>query len=402
MIDQGQCTFADKMHNLKALSPTAVIVVGQPSIKSWFVMGPSNITDPLPAVMVLNEDGQTLKNYNSAVLSGYERSAFDWSSVLLIMVSTLIVFISSYWATVRDRNNKRGIATTDPDVPEDGIASIDARTAALFIVIASAALMALYFLIDKLIYVLIGIFAISGTTSLTVVLAHPTRKLFPKLDQQLNCPVLGRINLLYSILLVVCTPATICWLVYRKAYFAFIMQDILGAAILIMMQRVTRMASIKIASILLVSAFLYDIFWVFLSPFFFKSSVMISVATGGNTGEMVPMLLAFPRFNDIFRGFSLIGLGDLALPGLFITFTFRFDAFSETSYSKVAMFGYAVGLILTSVAVSLMQMGQPALLYLVPCTLGLVSLIAWRKRHLASMWKGIEDDCASDMQRLLS
>ncbi|KMS93781.1 hypothetical protein BVRB_028020, partial [Beta vulgaris subsp. vulgaris] len=91
----------------------------------------------------------------------------------------------SYWATVRDRNNKRGIATTDPDVPEDGIASIDARTAALFIVIASAALMALYFLIDKLIYVLIGIFAISGTTSLTVVLAHPTRKLFPKLDQQL-------------------------------------------------------------------------------------------------------------------------------------------------------------------------------------------------------------------------
>ncbi|KMS94415.1 hypothetical protein BVRB_021640, partial [Beta vulgaris subsp. vulgaris] len=77
VIDQGQCTFADKMHNLKALSPTAVIVVGQPSIKSWFVMGPSNITDPLPAVMVLNEDGQTLKNYNSAVLRFIERHCFS-------------------------------------------------------------------------------------------------------------------------------------------------------------------------------------------------------------------------------------------------------------------------------------------------------------------------------------
>ena len=32
--------------------------------------------------------------------------------------------------------------------------------------------------------------------------------------------------------------------------------------------------------------------------------------------------------------------------------------------------------------------GQPALLYLVPCTLPVVLLLAWRRGDLPSMWKG--------------
>lgn len=51
---------------------------------------------------------------------------------------------------------------------------------------------------------------------------------------------------------------------------------------------------------LLVCTFFFDIFWVFLSPLFFKKSVMIEacdslkaflwqVATGGGTGQAVPL-----------------------------------------------------------------------------------------------------------------
>ena len=42
---------------------------------------------------------------------------------------------------------------------------------------------------------------------------------------------------------------------------------------------------------LLVCTFFFDIFWVFLSPLFFKKSVMIEVATGGGTGQAVPLRL---------------------------------------------------------------------------------------------------------------
>jgi signal peptide peptidase-like protein 2B len=60
--------------------------------------------------------------------------------------------------------------------------------------------------------------------------------------------------------------------------------------------------------------FLSDIFWVFLSPLFFHGeSVMVKVATGGGTGEAIPMLLKVPRMADEMGGYSLLGLGDMVI-----------------------------------------------------------------------------------------
>ncbi len=47
-----------------------------------------------------------------------------------------------------------------------------------------------------------------------------------------------------------------------------------------------------------------------------------------------------------------------------------------------------MGLVLTFVALALMRAGQPALLYLVPCTLLTVLLLAWRRGDLGAMWAG--------------
>ena len=35
-----------------------------------------------------------------------------------------------------------------------------------------------------------------------------------------------------------------------------------------------------------------------------------------------------------------------------------------------------------------MRMGQPALLYLVPCTLGTICYLGWRRKELYSLWEG--------------
>ena len=49
---------------------------------------------------------------------------------------------------------------------------------------------------------------------------------------------------------------------------------------------------------------------------------------------------------------------------------------------------YAIGLIITFVALALMKTGQPALLYLVPCTLGTTFVIGLKRKEVKKLWNG--------------
>mmetsp|Transcript_14705 Transcript_14705/g.30404 ORF Transcript_14705/g.30404 Transcript_14705/m.30404 type:complete len:259 (+) Transcript_14705:1-777(+) len=183
------------------------------------------------------------------------------------------------------------------------------------------------------------------------------------------------------------------------------------------------------------------------------------------------MLFSIPRLFDYFGGSSMLGLGDIVLPGLLLSFAARLDAArlvcalysalekgdnsgsgqnrtSRTISPAAAgggsgdgdgdgggggggggtittprgaieqqqggglslppsmpvwyalLFGgygyyfvplvvsYAIGLFMANAAVYLMQMGQPALLYLVPCTLGTMTYKGWKRNELMSLWNG--------------
>lgn len=117
--------------------------------------------------------------------------------------------------------------------------------------------------------------------------------------------------------------------------------------------------------------------------------------------DTLPMLLVLPRINDYATGFTMLGLGDIILPGLLVAFAARYDramgkrhllAFqkccSERSYFRLMVIGYAIGLMMANIAVYAMKMGQPALLYLVPCTLGVFALVSYREGTLLQMWQG--------------
>jgi len=127
--------------------------------------------------------------------------------------------------------------------------------------------------------------------------------------------------------------------------FYWITQNILGASICILFLSLLRLNSIKVGTVLLVAAFVYDIFFVFITPYIFRGeSIMISVATSGGPpagdldfcekypnedecqgGDPLPMLFAFPRIADYRGGSVLLGLGDVVLPGLLISFAARLD-----------------------------------------------------------------------------
>lgn len=126
------------------------------------------------------------------------------------------------------------------------------------------------------------------------------------------------------------------------------------------------------------------------------------------------MLFAVPRLFDYQGGVSMLGLGDIVLPGLLLSFASRYDEskrFVELvsggsgrtasdddrprscrccggGYFPPVMVAYAIGLLMANAAVYIMKMGQPALLYLVPCCLGTLVYMAHRAGELNDMWEG--------------
>lgn len=113
--------------------------------------------------------------------------------------------------------------------------------------------------------------------------------------------------------------------------FYWVTQDVFGACMCIVFLSIIEINSIQVATILLIVAFFYDIFFVFITPYLFKGeSIMVTVATSGGPpkkdplwcekypsdqdcqgGDPLPMLFAIPRLFDYQGGSSLLGLGDI-------------------------------------------------------------------------------------------
>ena len=120
---------------------------------------------------------------------------------------------------------------------------------------------------------------------------------------------------------------------------------------------------------------------------------LVQVATGGNEHWQLPMLLTIPPFHlSPAVGPVILGFGDVLLPGLLGVYTRTFDLYHELTWQESYFWpnvgGYGVGLIFTYLALWFEvggSQGQPALLYLIPCTLGLTIVLAVSRKHFAIM-----------------
>lgn len=210
-------------------------------------------------------------------------------------------------------------------------------------------------------------------------------------------PVIGEATILSTVLFPFCVAFAIFWAAHQKTSYAWFLQDILGMALMISGLKVIKLPNIKVATALLCCAFFYDIFWVFISPYIFKKSVMVEVARGKDTGGYsMPMVLMIPRLFDPWGGTSIVGFGDVMIPGLLIAFSHRYDKLTKkenwNGYFIWMLVGYTVGFVCTYLSLYLMHgQGQPALLYLVPCTLGLIVIIGCIRREMKDLWFGVEE-----------
>ncbi|CAH9070597.1 unnamed protein product [Cuscuta europaea] len=164
--------------------------------------------------------------------------------------------------------------------------------------------------------------------------------------------------------IVAAIPGTIfcVWYAKQKHWLA---NNILGLAFCIQGIEMLSLGSFKTGAILLAGLFVYDIFWVFFTP------VMVSVAKSFDA----PIKLLFPTA-DSQRPFSMLGLGDIVIPGIFVALALRFDVSRGRSsqYFTSSFIGYTAGLALTIFVMNWFQAAQPALLYIVPAVIGFLAV----------------------------
>ena len=100
---------------------------------------------------------------------------------------------------------------------------------------------------------------------------------------------------------------------------------------------------------------------------------MIAVATSFEA----PIKLIMPRLSAIMPASrcSMLGLGDIVIPGIYIGFLIRFGRHTVVGegnpYTLSVLLSYTLSLAACGACLIIYQQGQPALLYIVPALLGI-------------------------------
>lgn len=233
----------------------------------------------------------------------------------------------------------------------------------------------------------------------------------------------------------------VVWIATRQSSWAWLLNNALGVALCVGFAQQMRISALRTACIILGLFFAYDVFAVFITPYIFGSSAMIDVATAGapeavpnwacwcrlhpddskscGPGETMPILFRLPRLQDYRGGYSMLGLGDIVIPVLAVGLALRWDSHVKargliggdvlaqrrarvaagvccgTSYWFAACLGYTLGLGIAIAAVTAFQSGQPALLYIVPCTLLPLTALANARGDLPELWNW-NGECGSE------
>lgn len=401
IVRRGTCTFLEKAIYAQQAAARGIIVVSD-SEEILLMHGNGTSTGeeerlPIFAISVTKSLGDEFLSWNAKhdrteavvlAFSYYYTGLVNPSEVIVIFLATALVVAGAYFSTA-------DLRAGSPLAPRrDEVVEVSKEFAIIWCLAGSLLLVVLFFLMRYLIYVIIAVFCIGGATCIMHITTTCLQYLLPVLRHRACAiPAVGTVTRADCVATVPTAVLIVGWLYFRNTHHGWFFQDLIGAGFLCTIQRTLRMPNIKVATVLLSAMFFFDIFWVFVSPLLFRQSVMVEVARGGGTGEAVPMLLRVPAVGDPLGRDRMLGFGDVALPGLLVSYLLRHDTQSKrkrlfAGYFAPAVLGYFVGLTLTIMALLIMSIGQPALLYLVPTTLGTTLVLGWRRGELRALWDG--------------
>eukprot|EP01062_Namystynia_karyoxenos_P070071 TRINITY_DN65457_c0_g1_i1.p1 TRINITY_DN65457_c0_g1~~TRINITY_DN65457_c0_g1_i1.p1 ORF type:complete len:401 (+),score=141.20 TRINITY_DN65457_c0_g1_i1:87-1289(+) len=156
----------------------------------------------------------------------------------------------------------------------------------------------------------------------------------------------------------------------------FVITDIICIGLCISAIEVIKLPNFTTASIMLWGLFIYDIWWVF------GTEVMVSVARKVEA----PMLIKLPRnfleYPYEAKNMTMLGLGDIVIPGFFIALCYRYDLHCYLTQVKsgkrapgerwstpcfnTTIVAYFLSLVCAMFVMIFFEHAQPALLYIVP------------------------------------
>ncbi|XP_065889893.1 signal peptide peptidase-like 3 [Dysidea avara] len=338
-------------------------------------------------------------------------SLCDLSKIAIFGVSVLLIIHASRRVVLLEKEEKNSA--------EYSVHTLSCRDVTCFPIAGSFSLLLFFYCFDSIQYVFtLCVSVVSTVAGYTLFMPYTTMLCQPFEEQRKHIGHCGHLLGGEATAVFIAVLLTFSWLYTGH----WLLLDVLGVSLCVMMLQFFRLPNLRLSAILLCVLVIYDVFWVFFSSSVFESNVMVAVATkvADNPVAMVadklnlpgaaktrpplsiPGKLIFP--SSIHSGhFSMLGLGDIILPGLLLCFAMRYDhavmratmatdrislACSKWSYFQISICGYALGLIFAAVAAEMFSSPQPALLYLVPCTLIPFVVKATIQGDLKSLWDG--------------
>lgn len=303
---------------------------------------------------------------------------------------------------------------------DDNSTILEGSTALLFPVIATVSIIVLFFFLKSIGIIFTILSAISSFFALCFTLYPLVLTLCQLLfHRKIFAPHYVRSlqqSAAYAVTLTLSAATIGTWLFTGH----WLVNNAIGISLCILFASICKVPSLKVAAILCVGLFLYDIFFVFFSERLFGRNVMVEVATTqpDNPASAIadwlslpispvkhlalPAKLVLPTSQG---SEAILGLGDIILPEILLTYLLEFDLRHIASSTDVtlsftlvrqlaaglflpALFAYVLALLVSFYCNFAFAAAQPALLYIVPLVLGTAAGIAASRRQLAALWTG--------------
>ncbi|XP_023125908.1 signal peptide peptidase-like 2A isoform X2 [Amphiprion ocellaris] len=424
VVTRGECDFSQKALVAQSLGAKTLLIASNEDLTTPSANDSEyakvNISLALMRYRDFLEARQAFGEGMQVKLYAPPYSKIDPSIAVILLIAVVTVTLGGYWsgAYERDRLNS-GVADTeggDNKADSGQLSLYSPLKVVIFVAMMCGMLVLMYYFYYVLVYIIIAIFCLASASAL-----------FSCIDavlEKIGCGTLSfsvrnwNFSVRSILLAAVCISITVVWAVYRNEdRWIWILQDLLGIAFCLNFMKTISLSNFKICVILLSLLLVYDVFFVFITPFFTKNgvSIMVQVALGpdasgektqGNMvvvpaepqppSEKLPVVMRVPRFSAWAQNlcgmqFSILGYGDIIVPGLLVAYCSRFDVWIKSSkkiYFVSCCIAYLLGMLLTFAVMLLSGMGQPALLYLVPFTVITSAVVAGCRGEMKMFWAG--------------
>lgn len=358
-------------------------------------------------------------------------SMVDSSRLFTFVISILLIVYGSFRSLKMERESKEKLLAfsfgssenEDNKDGQTGVQTLDACQAVMMPLGASLSLLIMFLFFDSLQLVFAICSAILAAVAFAFLLLPMCQQLLGPCSQnnKISFGCCGRFTPAEILSFCLSSGIVCIWVVTGH----WILMDALGMGLCVAFIALVRLPSLKVSTLLLIGLLVYDVFWVFFSSYIFSTNVMMKVATQPAENPIgilskklnlfsmaseapklsLPGKLIFPSMQNTGH-YSMLGLGDIVMPGLLLCFVLRYDAYKRSqlndgeqpfvapsltcsqkiTYFHCSLIGYFLGLLTATFSSEVFQATQPALLYLVPFTLLPLLLMAYFKGDLRKMW----------------